>query len=129
MVFYRPQWSKQMNLKMNFKYFQIQKWILQRGRAEKADERNNGIIWVIVMFPSWVMILKLSKKCIFSILCRTQQKNLSILKQFTFKKHMPLEGLFFFVKGLVTLFQKMVLFIMLWPNVLKKLMFEIKEFC
>ena len=54
-----------MNLKMNFKYFQIQKWILQKGRAEKADEKNNGIIWVIFMFPSWVMILKLSKKVHF----------------------------------------------------------------
>ena len=38
-VFYRPEWIEVTNLKMNFKYFQIQKWILQAGRAEKVDEK------------------------------------------------------------------------------------------
>ena len=47
--------------------------MLQTGRAEKVDEKN-GVICVDFMFPSWVMILKLSKKCIFSILCWPQQK-------------------------------------------------------
>ena len=34
-VFYWPEWTKVMNLKMNLKYFQIQKCMLQSGRAEK----------------------------------------------------------------------------------------------
>ena len=59
-VFYRPEWIEVMNLKMNFEYFQIQKWMLQEGRAEKLDE-NNGVICVVFMFPFWVTILKLSK--------------------------------------------------------------------
>ena len=48
---------------MNFEYFQIQKWMLQAGRAEKAEK--NGVICVVIMFPSWVMILKLLKKVYF----------------------------------------------------------------
>ena len=43
-----------MNLKINLKYFQIQKWMLQVGSAEKEDEKD-GVICVIFMFPSWVM--------------------------------------------------------------------------
>ena len=46
---------------MNFKYFQIHKWILQAGRAEKVDEKK-WFICVVFMFPSWVKIVKLSKK-------------------------------------------------------------------
>ena len=92
--------------------------MLQTGRAEKVDEKN-GVICVDFMFPSWVMILKLSKKCIFSILCWPQQKNLSMLKQFTYMH----------LKGLVTRFQQMLLITMLWPNVLKILVLEIKELC
>ena len=53
-----------MNFKMNFKYFKIQKWMLQAGRAEKVEEKN-GVICVVLMFPSWVMILKLAKKVFF----------------------------------------------------------------
>ena len=63
-VFYRSEWTEVMNLKMNLKYFQIQKWMLQPDRVEKVDEKN-GVIWVFFMFPSWVMILKLSKKVHF----------------------------------------------------------------
>ena len=53
--------------------------------------KKNGVICVVFMLPSWVMILKLSKKCIFSILCWPQQKNLSMLKQFN--TYMNLKGL------------------------------------
>ena len=53
-----------MTLKMNIKYFQMQKYILQTGRAEKVHEKKGSF-----MFSSWVMILKLSKKVhFFSIL-------------------------------------------------------------
>ena len=40
-----------MSLKMTFKYFQIQKLMLQAGSAEKVDEKN-GVICVVSMFPS-----------------------------------------------------------------------------
>ena len=68
-----------MNLKMNLKYFQIQKWMLQTDRAEKAVEKND-VICVVFMLPSWVMILKLLKKYIFSILCWPQQKKSKYVK-------------------------------------------------
>ena len=97
-----------MNLKMNFKYFQIQKWILQVGKAEKVDEKN-AVIFLVFMFPFWVMTLKLSKKCTFSILCWPQKKNLSMLMQF----------MYMHLKRLITRFQKMLLFTMLWLNVLE----------
>ena len=29
---------------MNFKYFQIQKWMLQAGRAEKLDEKMGSFV-------------------------------------------------------------------------------------
>ena len=51
-------------MKMNFEYFQIQKWILQTVRSEKVDEQN-GVICLVSMFPSWVMVLQLSKKVNF----------------------------------------------------------------
>ena len=51
-------------MKMNFEYFQIQKWILQTVRSEKVDEQN-GVICLVSMFPSWVMVLHLSKKVNF----------------------------------------------------------------
>ena len=71
---------------MNFVYFQIQKWILQTARAEKVDEKN-GVICLVFMFPSLVMVLKLSKKCIFYNFVLTSARNLSLLKQFT-KTHL-----------------------------------------
>ena len=49
---------------MNFEYFQIQKLVLQTVRSEKVDEKN-GIICLVPMFPSWVMVLRLSKKVHF----------------------------------------------------------------
>ena len=117
-VFYRPEWTEVINLKMNLKYFQIQKWMLEADRAEKVDEKS-VVICVVFIFPSWVMILKLSKKCIFSILCWPQQKSLGMLKQFTYMH----------LKRLVMCFQKMLLFTMLWLHVLKILVFEIEELC
>ena len=48
------------HMKMNFEYFQIQKWILQTVRSEKVDEKN-GVICLVFMFPLWVMVLNLSK--------------------------------------------------------------------
>ena len=52
------------HIKMNFDYFQIQKWMFKTARVEKVDEKN-GVICLVSMFPSWVMVCKLSKKYIF----------------------------------------------------------------
>ena len=78
-VFYRPEWIEGMNLKMNLKYYQIQKWMLQPDRAEKVDEIN-GVICVVFMFPSWVMILKLSKKVHFFNFVLTSAKKSKYVK-------------------------------------------------
>ena len=68
-----------MNLKMNSKYFQIQKWMLQAGRAEKIDEKN-GVIGLVFMFPSWVMMLKLLKKVYFFNFALTSAKKSNSFK-------------------------------------------------
>ena len=47
-------------MKTNFDIFQIQKWISQTVRAQKVDEKN-GVICLVSFFPSWVMVLKLTK--------------------------------------------------------------------
>ena len=46
--------------KFSILVFQIQKWILQTFRSEKVDEKNR-VICLVSMFPSWVMVLKLSR--------------------------------------------------------------------
>ena len=60
-------------MKMNFAYFQIQKWILQTVRLEKVDEKN-GVICLVSLFPSWVKVLKLSKKVHFLQFCACLSK-------------------------------------------------------
>ena len=103
-------------MKMNFEYFQIQKWMLQTVRLAKKDEKN-GVICLVSMFFFWVMVLKLSKKGIFFFtFVLTSARNLGLLKHFTYM----------YLEGLATHFQKMVLFIMLWLTVLKILVFEIE---
>ena len=67
-MFYGPEWTEIMNLKMNLKYFQIQKGILQAGGAEKEDEKT-GVICVVFMLTSQVTILILSKKVRFFNFC------------------------------------------------------------
>ena len=63
--------------------------------------KKNGVICLVSMFPSLVMVLKLSKKCIFCNFVLTSARNLSLLKRFTY---MPL-------KVFITHFQKMIWFI------------------
>ena len=64
---------------MNFEHFQIQKWTLQTVRLEKVDEKN-GIICLVSMFPSWVMVLKLSKKVHFLQFCADLSKKSKSIK-------------------------------------------------
>ena len=66
-------------MKMNFEYFQTQKWILQTVRSEKVDEKN-GVICLVSMFPSWVMVLKLSKKVQFLQFCADLGKKSKSIK-------------------------------------------------
>ena len=42
--------------------------MLQTVRVEKVDHKN-GVICLVSMFPSWVMVLKLSKKVQFLQCC------------------------------------------------------------
>ena len=56
------------HMKMNFDYFQMQKWMLQAARAGKLDEQN-WVICLVSMFPSWIMVLKLSKNVHFLQFC------------------------------------------------------------
>ena len=67
---------------MNFDYFQIQKWILQTVRAEKVDEKKkkNAVIRLVSMFPSWVMVCKLSKKVHILDFCADLSKKPKSLK-------------------------------------------------
>ena len=59
--------------KINFDYFQIKKWILQTVRAEKIDKKI-GVICLVSMFPTWVMVCKLSKKVHFLQFCADLSK-------------------------------------------------------
>ena len=42
------------HMKMNFEYFQIQKWILQTVRVEKVDEKNSFHIFFVIYGPNIV---------------------------------------------------------------------------
>ena len=97
------------HIKMNFHYFQIQKWMLQTVGVEKVNEKN-GVICLVSMLPSWVMVCKLSKKvhmCIFYNFVLTSARNLSLLKQFRYMH----------LKVIVTLFQKILWFIVVSATV------------
>ena len=82
-VFYRTEWTKviAMNLKIKLKYFQIQKGILQAGRAEKEDEKI-GVICIVFMFSSWVLILILTKKGHFFNFVLTSAKKYKYVKAY-----------------------------------------------
>ena len=80
--------------------------MLQTVRAEKVDEKI-AVIGLVSIFPTWVMVCKLSKKVhFFTILCWPKQKSLSLLKQFTYMH----------LKVLITLFQKMLWFLGVWAT-------------
>ena len=68
-----------------------------KNRAKKADE-NNGVICLVSMFSYWVMVLKLSKKCIVCYIMLTSERNLNLLKLLTYMQ----------MEFLITFFQKMI---------------------
>ena len=86
--------------KMNFDYFQIQKWMLQRVQAVKVYEKMGSFVWFPCFIPE-LWSLNCSKKCLFCNFVLTLARNLSLLKQFTYVH----------LKVLITLFQKMIWFI------------------
>ena len=92
-------------MKINFGYFQIQRWMLLTVRAEKVDEKN-GVTYLVSMFPSWIMVLEWCKKCNFCNFALTSARNLSLLNKFT-NMHL---------KVLITLFQKMIWFMGVWAT-------------
>ena len=53
-------------MKMTFKYFQIQKWMLQTNRVEKVD-KVDGLVCLVSMFAFLFLVLKLSKITFFAI--------------------------------------------------------------
>ena len=74
-VFYRPEGTKGATTR---------KWILsifkfrnEYYKLEKVDEKN-GVICLVTIFPSWVMVLKLSKKLHFCNFVLTSAINLSL---------------------------------------------------
>ena len=66
-------------MKMTFKYFQIQKWMLQTDRVEKVD-KVNGLICLVSMFAFLVLVLKLSKNYIFCNLVLISARNLILVR-------------------------------------------------
>ena len=66
-------------MKKNFDYFQIQTLMLQTVRVEKVDGKN-GVICLVSMFPSWIMVCKLSKKVQFLQFCADLSKKSKSVK-------------------------------------------------
>ena len=66
-------------MKINLEYFQIQKLTLQTVRKEKVDEKK-CVICLVSMFPSWVIVLILSKKVHFLRFCADLSKKSKSIK-------------------------------------------------
>ena len=104
------------HIKTNFDYFQIKKWMLQTVRAEKLDKKI-VVIGLISMFPTWVMVCKLSKKVHFLQFCADLSKKFKSVETFTYMH----------LKVLITLFQKMLWFLGVWASVHKILAIKISK--
>ena len=93
------------HMKMNFEQ-KSEKREFKREKVGKIRWQSE-VICLFSMFRSCVLVFKLSIKCIFCNSVLTSAWNLSLLKQFTCMN----------LKGLVTHFYKLVLFILLWLTV------------
>ena len=103
-------------MKLNFDYFQKQKWVLQTVRALKVDEKN-GVICLVSMFPSLVMVLKMLKIDQILHFYADVSKNSGQLVQFSLLQ----------LKDLLLLFPKMVWFIGFWATVKVILAGDVEE--
>ena len=63
---------KEEHMKINFYYFQIDKWMLQTVGAEKVDGKN-GVVFLNPCFLSELRSFNCSKSPFFTVLCRLQQ--------------------------------------------------------
>ena len=117
-LFYRPEWTKGGT---------TWKWILSifKFRNEyfkqldrKKQMKKVGHLSSFHVFFSELWPLNCLKKRIFCTFLLTSARNLGLLKQFRYM----------YLEGLITHFQKMVLFNMLWLTVLEILVFKIEEF-
>ena len=66
--------------KTNFDIFQIQKWISQTVKTQEVDEKN-GVLCLVSFFPSWVMVLKLTKIVHFFQICADLSKKSKSIKE------------------------------------------------
>ena len=80
--------------------------------------KKNRVICVVSMLPSWVMVLKLSKKVNFlQFFADFSKKSKSVKVIYTYTSESSCYTL-----------SEMVLFIMLWLTVLEILKIEVEEF-
>ena len=90
--------------------------MLQTVRVEKVDEKT-GIICLVFMFPSCVMVLKLSKKVHFLQFCVDFRKKPKSVKAI-YILHL---------KVLITIFQKMISFIVVSATIYEILAIKISK--
>ena len=87
------------------------------NREKKVDEKNR-VSYLVSMFPSYIMVLKLPKKVHFMQLCADLSKKSNSIK-----------AVYIYAsEGSHYALSEMVLFIMLWLTV-SEIGFEVKEFC
>ena len=86
---------------------------------EKVD-KENGVICLVSMLPSWVMILKLSTKVHILQFCANLRKKSESIKVIC---------IYASERSCYALLENSILFVMLWLTVLEILGFEIEGFC
>ena len=60
------------HIKMNLDYIQIQKWMLQKLRSQKVDEKKGSFVEFPIFLPE-LWSLNCPKSAFFAILCWLQQ--------------------------------------------------------
>ena len=78
-VFYRPEWTKGGPHENEFWVFSNSEMNITNSYTGKSRWKN-GIICLVSMFPSWVMVLKLSKKVHFLQFCADLSKKSKSIK-------------------------------------------------
>ena len=74
-VYYRPQHTANGgSLKLDLKGLGIQRWNRPMDRAQRVNEKN-VFICLIIMFPSRVMVIKMSNNVSFLYFLLTLAKN------------------------------------------------------
>ena len=114
-VFYRPEWTKGVPMKMNFEYLKFRNECYSYSGKSRWKKVGSFVLFTSSLSELWS--LNCPKKCIFCNFVLTSARHLSILNQFTYMH----------LKGLVIQFQKKVLFIMLLLTVSKILGFLLSQ--